>query len=67
VNRIRKARTDAAITQAELAEAAGIDRSRLSRIESGHRVYADEINRIADALGVDPADVWPGRATRHGR
>jgi transcriptional regulator with XRE-family HTH domain len=50
---IRGMRTNAGLPGIVVARAAGISRSRLSEIERGYVVIpADELLRIADAIGV---------------
>lgn len=52
---IRRARERAVLTQAELAEIAGINRSSLSMIESGKKKpRPSTIRKLADALGIEP-------------
>jgi transcriptional regulator with XRE-family HTH domain len=51
--RIREERERAVLTQAELAEAAAINRSSLSMIESGREApRPSTIRKIAQALGI---------------
>lgn len=46
-------RTGQGITRAQLAKAAGLDRSQLWRIETGKATpYVDTLGRLARALGV---------------
>lgn len=55
---IRTLRQAAALSQEALADAAGIDRSHMSRIERGKRnISFLNICRIADALGQPPSAV----------
>src|SRR3954453_18696843 len=50
----RATRIELDLTQAALAEAAGIDRGYLATIEAGHaNVSLDVVERVADALGLD--------------
>lgn len=50
--RLAQARRQAGLTQAQLAEKVGIDRTALSKIESGRRrVDTDELISLAEALG----------------
>lgn len=52
--RVRAARTDARLSQAELAEGAGVSRATISRLEAGHGgTTFDSIERVAVSLGVD--------------
>lgn len=50
---IREARLHANLTQEKLAEAAGLDRQTINRIEQGHAsARLDNLLLISDALGV---------------
>lgn len=50
---IRAARKDCDLSQEALADAAGIDRSHMGKIERGERnVSVLNVARVADALGV---------------
>lgn len=50
--RVAEARVSAGMTQAELAQAVGVDRTVLSRIEGGSRALDSVLlARIADAVG----------------
>ena len=57
--RIATLREERALTQAELAEKAGISPSTLSLIESGKvpRPHVGTVRKIARALGVEPKDL----------
>ena len=49
---VREARRRAGLTQAELAERAGVPQSTIGRIESGTRVPSSEmVERLVDAAG----------------
>lgn len=55
---VRSLRERAGLSQEALADAAGIDRSHMSRIERGKRnVSFLNVARIADALGCKPSDI----------
>lgn len=57
-NGIRTLREELGLSQEALADAAGIDRSHMSRIERGKRnVSFLNICRIAEALGRKPSDL----------
>jgi transcriptional regulator with XRE-family HTH domain len=58
-NRIRTLRTQAGLTQEDVAAAAGIDRANLVNIERSrrHNVRLNVLERIALALGVDVLDL----------
>lgn len=49
---VRAARMDAGLTQVGLAEAAGLRRETVSRLERGRGAHADTLARIAGALGI---------------
>lgn len=54
---LRRARRAASITQEELADRASIDRTYVSLLErQEYAVSIDVIERIADALQLEPAD-----------
>ena len=53
-NLVREARRRAGLTQAELAERAGVPKSTVGRIESGARVPSTEmVERLVRAAGLD--------------
>ncbi|MFI1732659.1 helix-turn-helix domain-containing protein [Streptomyces acidicola] len=55
---IRAARTAKKLSQEKLAEAAGLDRKTVNRIEQGaHATLIDHLLLIADALDVPLADL----------
>ena len=55
-DRLFELRTDAEISQARLAEIAGVDRKTINRIENGHFSPAlDTIVRLSVALGITPS------------
>jgi len=55
---IRTARRARKVTQEALAEAAGLDRQAINRIEQGHAAaYIDTLIRIAAALDTPLADL----------
>lgn len=65
--RIREARLYANLTQEKLAEAAGMDRQAINRIEQGHQSpILDNLLRIADVLHTDPGDLIKRPATGTG-
>ncbi len=54
--RVREAREAAGLTQGQLAQAMGMERTALVRVESGRRqLNAMELFRLSDTLGVPPA------------
>lgn len=54
--RLRAERIRARLTQAELAERAGIHPTAIARYEAGHRTpYVERLAALADALGLAPA------------
>ncbi len=55
---VRKLRTARSLTQGELAELSGIERTKISRIENdGRRVSGTEALYLAEALGVTPEEI----------
>jgi transcriptional regulator with XRE-family HTH domain len=55
-DRLFELRTDAELSQASLAEIAGVDRKTINRIENGHFSPAlDTIVRLSVALGITPS------------
>lgn len=60
---LRTARRIKDITQAELAEQAGVDQTTISDIERGKNRNPswETVKRISDALGVEPAEIFPVR------
>lgn len=57
--RIFKARDKAGLSQMELADAAGLERKTICRIESGKGTYFSNVISIAVALGKTPNDFCP--------
>ena len=55
---IIRLRTGAGMSQKELAAKAGAGRSTILAIESGKRCNLANLVKIADALGVSPADLF---------
>lgn len=56
--RVREARLRGGISQEELADRAGLDRTYISGVERGLRnLSLSTLCRIALALGVDPAEL----------
>jgi len=55
-DRLFELRTEAELSQAKLAEIAGVDRKTINRIENGHFSPAlDTIVRLSVALGITPS------------
>ena len=55
-DRLFELRTNADLSQARLAEIAGVDRKTINRIENGHFSPAlDTIVRLSGALGIAPS------------
>lgn len=55
---IAGARSKAGLTQAELAQRAGLDETVLIALEQGqYKPAPDELSRVARALGVDELDL----------
>ena len=56
---VQRLREQAGLSMGELAEASGIDKASISRIERGEFIKPKEetLTAIAEALGTDPADL----------
>jgi SOS-response transcriptional repressor LexA len=54
---VKIARAGRGMTQADLADVAGISRTHLLNIEKGHNVTVDVLMRIANALGLSITDL----------
>lgn len=50
---IRKARTDSKLTQQQLGDIAGLNRSQVSMAERGTRITVTTLSRILHALGLN--------------
>ena len=59
---IKKARLSAGLTQAALGNRCGINKSAISKYETGRHIPKYEtLCKIADALGVPACDLLPGQ------
>lgn len=57
-NQLRKLRTDAELSQDNLAQLAGIDRKTINRIENGHfSPTLDTITRLCAVLKITPSNL----------
>ena len=57
-NQLRKLRTDAELSQENLAQLAGIDRKTINRIENGHfSPTLDTITRLCVVLKITPSNL----------
>lgn len=63
-SRLKKARTDAGLTQEELARAAGVTQKTISKIERGDQVATAAIVQLARACGVTPEWLSEGAPTK---
>lgn len=55
---VRARRANAGLSQERLAELAGLHRTYVGSVERGERnISIDNIERIANALGVEPSDL----------
>jgi transcriptional regulator with XRE-family HTH domain len=52
---LKEARIGALLTQAELAERAGVDRNTVARLETGDPAALRTVRKLATALSVAPA------------
>jgi transcriptional regulator with XRE-family HTH domain len=65
---LRRARTEAGLTQVELAHRIGRDQSHVSLIEgSQRRLDLVEFDELARAIGVDPVELFAEISTRIGQ
>ncbi len=61
--KLRRLRRQAALSQQELAERAGTTQETISRLERGHHsARGRTLRRLAEALGVEPADLMNGES-----
>jgi DNA-binding XRE family transcriptional regulator len=59
LTRLRALRLRAALTQADLAERAGVARTTIVRLEQGDpNVLPTTLRKLAKALRVKPTDLW---------
>jgi transcriptional regulator with XRE-family HTH domain len=66
--RVKVVRTSRRMTQDELAQAAGLDRTYISRIERGaHNITVLTLTRIAEALDVAPGELLDSAITNDDR
>ena len=56
-DRLKRARLEACLTQAELARAAGVRRETVHRRENGLPARLLSVRKICAALGIRPGDV----------
>ena len=54
---LARCRIAAALSQRELAKSAGVSHVTIARLESGHDAHPRTIRKLAEALGVKPADL----------
>jgi transcriptional regulator with XRE-family HTH domain len=57
VPRLRDVRHRLALSQEELAEASGVARSTIIKLEAGRDAWPSTVRKLAAALGVKPADL----------
>jgi transcriptional regulator with XRE-family HTH domain len=57
VPRLREWRQRRALSQEELAEAAGVSRSSIIKLEGGRDAWPQTVRKLARALKIDPADL----------
>ena len=63
-DKLRQIRANAGVSQEKLAELAGLHRTYISGVERGLRnISLLNIEKIADALDVEMADLMPSRAS----
>ncbi len=54
---LQRQRLEAALTQEQLAEKAGVGRLTITRLEGGGEARPTTLRKLADALSVTPADL----------
>jgi len=57
VPRLRDVRHRLALSQEELAEKSGVARSTIIKLEAGRDAWPSTVRKLAQALGVKPADL----------
>lgn len=60
--RLRKARMDRRMSQADLARVAGVSQASVANYESGMRTPRDTLYRLSQALAVDPGWLFGGHS-----
>ena len=60
--RVKARREELGLTQMELAVAVGVSREHINRVEMGHDRTPHTLNRLAEALGVEPMWLTTGAA-----
>ena len=60
IPRLAQLRMRRALSQAMLAERAGVSRPTIARIEAGDSARFATIHKLAEALGVEPVDLING-------
>jgi transcriptional regulator with XRE-family HTH domain len=64
-NRLRLKRENSGLTQAEVAEAAGISRTSLTNIEGGRqRILVDQLALICNKLNASVVEIMPATAMK---
>jgi len=58
--RLREIRDGRALSQRELAEMSGVDQTTISHIETGKGAWPRTARKLAEALGVTPAELQEG-------
>ncbi|MFC7500897.1 helix-turn-helix domain-containing protein [Nocardioides sp. GCM10030258] len=57
--RVRALRVAAGLTQQEVADAIGVNRVTVARLEAGlHDLGSSRLGALAEALGVEPGAFW---------
>jgi transcriptional regulator with XRE-family HTH domain len=56
---LREARVNRGLSRRELAQAAGVGRETIRRLELGHRVHPASAKKVADLFNVQATDLLP--------
>jgi transcriptional regulator with XRE-family HTH domain len=57
---LRRLRVEAALSQRDLADRAGVTQTTIVKAEAGHEVRPSTVRRLAKALGVEPRELVNG-------